>query len=376
MAQHRLGIGHVLDRLEEDDGVAGLRVVLHQVAHEADARARVLESSVLVGLGVRVDAGDPARAARQHVHPVALAAGHVDHVAALAALGHPLVDGQVAAEPVVLGGHVGQRALAGQLERRHALGLRSLDRVLHGRASLGTSLLPPMQTAETIRDANVRYHDLAAEHYDSKWGINYGAVGQAQVTGKLRKALGHEPSRYGRALEIGAGTGYFSLNLLRAGVIGEAVATDISPGMLSKLERSAAELGVAVETAACEAEELPFEDDSFDLVFGHAVLHHLPDLGAAFHEFRRVLRPGGVVAFCGEPSHYGDRIAAWPKRGANALAPLWRTLDGRRRRGPRTGTATAAGARRTRSSGWWTCTPSRPLSSPRRPRAPGSRTYG
>jgi ubiquinone/menaquinone biosynthesis C-methylase UbiE len=183
-----------------------------------------------------------------------------------------------------------------------------------------------MQSAETIRDANVRYHDLAAGHYDSKWGIKYDAVGQAQVTSKLAKALGHEPRPYARALEIGAGTGYFSLNLLRTGVIGEAVATDISPGMLRKLERSAAELEVRVETAACEASALPFEDHSFDLVFGHAVLHHLPDLDAAFREFRRVLRPGGVVAFCGEPSHYGDRIAAWPKRGANAVAPLWRAL--------------------------------------------------
>jgi ubiquinone/menaquinone biosynthesis C-methylase UbiE len=183
-----------------------------------------------------------------------------------------------------------------------------------------------MQSSETIRDANVRYHDLAAEHYDSKWGIKYDAVGQAQVTSKLAKALGHEPRRYARALEIGAGTGYFSLNLLRAGVIREAVATDISPGMLRRLERSAAELGERVETAACEASALPFEDHSFDLVFGHAVLHHLPDLDAAFREFRRVLRPGGVVAFCGEPSHYGDRIAAWPKRGANAVAPLWRAL--------------------------------------------------
>jgi SAM-dependent methyltransferase len=189
-----------------------------------------------------------------------------------------------------------------------------------------------MDSAETIRDANVRYHDLAAEHYDSKWGINYNEVGQAQVTGKLRKALGHEPGRYERALEIGAGTGYFSLNLLRAGVVGEAVATDISPGMLAKLRRSAAELGLSVETAACEAAELPFDDDSFDLVFGHAVLHHLPDLADGFREFRRVLRPGGVVAFCGEPSYYGDRIAAWPKRGANALAPLWRALM---RAGPR-----------------------------------------
>jgi ubiquinone/menaquinone biosynthesis C-methylase UbiE len=185
-----------------------------------------------------------------------------------------------------------------------------------------------MQTAETIRAANVRYHDLAAEHYDSKWGINYGAVGQAQVTSKLRKALGHEPRRYARALEIGAGTGYFSLNLLPARVIGEAVATDISPGMLRRLERSADELGLPVATAACEASRLPFEDHSFDLVFGHAVLHHLPDLDAAFREFRRVLRPGGVVAFCGEPSHYGDRIAAWPKRSANAVAPLWRALMG------------------------------------------------
>ena len=115
-------------------------------------------------------------------------------------------------------------------------------------------------------------------------------------------------------------------------MIGEAVATDISPGMLGRLERSAEELGLAVETAACEAAELPFADDSFDLVFGHAVLHHLPDLPAAFREFRRVLRPGGVVAFCGEPSYYGDRIAAWPKRGAGAVAPLWRALM---RAGPR-----------------------------------------
>jgi SAM-dependent methyltransferase len=183
-----------------------------------------------------------------------------------------------------------------------------------------------MQSAESIRDANVRYHDIAAKHYDSKWGIKYDQVGQEQVTGKLRKALGHPPRHYSRALEIGAGTGYFSLNLLRAGVVGEAVATDISPGMLEKLERSAEELGLAVETAACEAEALPFEDGSFDLVFGHAVLHHLPDLDGGFREFRRVLRPGGVVAFCGEPSFYGDRIAAWPKRGANAVAPLWRAI--------------------------------------------------
>jgi SAM-dependent methyltransferase len=179
---------------------------------------------------------------------------------------------------------------------------------------------------EGIRESNVRYHDLAAAHYDEKWGIAYGRVGQAQVLGKLRKALGHEPAGFSGGLEIGAGTGYFTLNLLRAGVLDRAVATDISPGMLASLRASAERLDLPVETACCEAAELPFEDGSFDLVFGHAVLHHLPDLPAAFREFRRVLRPGGRMAFCGEPSLYGDRLAALPKRGAHAVSPLWRAL--------------------------------------------------
>ena len=196
-----------------------------------------------------------------------------------------------------------------------------------------------MPTAEMIRAANLRYHDLAAERYDAKWGINYDAVGQSQVVGKLRKALGRELGRFERALEIGAGTGYFTLNLMRAGVIGQAVATDISPGMLRVLSASADQLGLAVETAACEAARLPFEDGSFDLVFGHAVLHHLPDLEAAFVEFRRVLRPGGAVAFCGEPSRYGDRLAAVPKRAAMVLAPVWRALV---RAAPRAGAGNGA----------------------------------
>src|SRR3954463_5827260 len=98
-----------------------------------------------------------------------------------------------------------------------------------------------------IRQANVRYHDLAASHYDDKWGISYGDTGQAQVVGKLRKALGRAPGQFERALEIGAGTGYFSLNLMRAGVVGQAVATDISPGMLQALQGSAAKLGVELE---------------------------------------------------------------------------------------------------------------------------------
>jgi SAM-dependent methyltransferase len=184
-----------------------------------------------------------------------------------------------------------------------------------------------LRTADEIRDVNTRYHDVAAASYDSKWGIDFGEIGQAQVLGKLRKILGRElEDGYDRSLEIGAGTGYFSLNMLQAGIVRDATCTDISPGMVTTLGANADRLGLEVRTARADAEALPFPDESFDLVLGHAVLHHLPDLRRAFAEFHRVLRPGGRIAFAGEPSRMGDRLAAAPKRGAIALAPVWRAL--------------------------------------------------
>jgi SAM-dependent methyltransferase len=188
----------------------------------------------------------------------------------------------------------------------------------------------PTATPEHIKDVNTRYHDAAADEYDAKWGIDFGATGQRQVSGKLAKALGESINGlgFGDGLEIGSGTGYFSLNLLQMGTIKRLTATDISPGMLNRLSETATGLGLAAETVVTEAEELPFADESFDLVFGHAVLHHIPDLERAFAEFRRVLRPGGAIAFCGEPSRYGDRLAAAPKRAGILAAPAWRRLVG------------------------------------------------
>ena len=180
-----------------------------------------------------------------------------------------------------------------------------------------------------IKEVNVRYHDATASEYDSKWGIDFGPIGQEQVRGKIVKALGEWPADpFGDALEIGSGTGYFSLNLLQLGAIERLAATDISPEMLTTLAETARRLDLAVETRVTDAEALPFADESFDLVFGHAVLHHLPDLDQALSEFHRVLRPGGAIAFCGEPSRYGDLLAALPKRGAQLAAPLWRLVLG------------------------------------------------
>ena len=83
----------------------------------------------------------------------------------------------------------------------------------------------PAPSAEEIKDVNARYHDVAATDYDRKWGISYGAAGRAQVLGKLHRALGEDGVQFERGLEVGAGTGYFTLNLLRAGVLRSGVAT-------------------------------------------------------------------------------------------------------------------------------------------------------
>ncbi|HVW46213.1 MAG TPA: class I SAM-dependent methyltransferase [Solirubrobacterales bacterium] len=192
----------------------------------------------------------------------------------------------------------------------------------------------PTATPEHIKDVNTRYHDAAAHEYDAKWGIDFGGIGQDQVRAKLVKALGGGAApRFDDALEIGSGTGYFSLNLMQQGLIGRLTATDISPGMLARLASTAAGLGLdEVTTVVTEAEALPFDDESFDLVLGHAVLHHIPDLDRAFAEFRRVLRPGGTIVFAGEPSRHGDRLAALPKRTGLLVAPAWRRVVGARER--------------------------------------------
>lgn len=179
-------------------------------------------------------------------------------------------------------------------------------------------------TSAEIKDVNTRYHDIAATSYDAKWGIDFDQVGKDQALKKLAKTLGRAPTTFDNCLEIGAGTGFLSLNLATQGLIQDLTATDISPGMLKVFEQNAKELGIAAKTVACEAEKLPFEDSSFDLVLGHAILHHIPDLDKAFSEFARVLKPGGQVAFCGDPSSTGDRIAALPKRAGTLLGPLWR----------------------------------------------------
>lgn len=161
--------------------------------------------------------------------------------------------------------------------------------------------------------ANILYHDKAAGDYDEKWSIQYDERTLAYAQDRVRQVI-PEKCTFERALEVGSGTGFFLLHLKQGGWIQEGAATDISPGILDVCARNAKEMGWEIETEVADAETLPFADDSFDLVCGHAFLHHIPDPSQCVREMARVTRPGGTVLLAGEPTQLGHRIAEVSKK--------------------------------------------------------------
>ena len=162
------------------------------------------------------------------------------------------------------------------------------------------------QVAAALKDsklAQVLYHDWEAESYDDKWSISYDQRCIDYARGRFDAIVGTDVGRdlpYGHALELGCGTGFFLLNLIQAGVARRGSVTDLSPGMVKVATRNGKSLGLDVDGRVADAEGIPYGDDTFDLVVGHAVLHHIPDVEKSLSEVVRVLKPGGrlvVISF-------------------------------------------------------------------------------
>ena len=110
---------------------------------------------------------------------------------------------------------------------------------------------------------------------------------------RMREIL--EPHAGERVLEIGPGTGYYTIDLAEwVGPEGAVEIFDLQQEMLDHTIRRARERGLwNVNPTQGNAEELPYEDDSFDAAILVTVLGEIPDQDAALREVARVLRPGG-----------------------------------------------------------------------------------
>ena len=133
-------------------------------------------------------------------------------------------------------------------------------------------------------------------------------------------------------LDAGAGFGRHAYEVARLG--GRIVALDYAD---DEVRTTRATFGAMLEEGQIardsyvgalrgDATRLPFPDDTFDRVITSEVLEHIQDDVSAIAELARVLRPGGVVLFAGEPSRNGDKLAAIPKGAALRVAPVWRRL--------------------------------------------------
>ena len=119
-------------------------------------------------------------------------------------------------------------------------------------------------------------------------------------------------------LEVGIGLATDFVRFVRAGA--NATGIDLTEAAVAAARERLRQAGLVAEVLVADAESLPFENASFDVVYSYGVLHHTPDTAAAVREVHRVLRPGGEA-----------RIMLYSRRSWFALA-VWARHAWRRRR--------------------------------------------
>ncbi len=132
---------------------------------------------------------------------------------------------------------------------------------------------------------------VAAQTYAQWRATTLGSVTERVETSVVFDLAG--PLRGKRVLDVGTGDGTYAIEAAERGAI--VTALDLEQEMLDAAHARAVSRGVEVTLQRGRAEQLPFEDASFDVVIAVTVLCFVPDAQRAVREMARVLAPGGRV---------------------------------------------------------------------------------
>lgn len=177
----------------------------------------------------------------------------------------------------------------------------------------------------TARTATPTIDEIKAEARRTWAAGNYDAVAEGiwSIGERVVRAVDVRPGQH--VLDVAAGTGNAAIRAASAG--GRVTALDLTPEMFDAGRRRAAEVGVEVTWVEGDAEALPFDDVSFDVVLSTFGVMFAPRHAIAAQEISRVLRPGGRIGLAtwapdGTVGNLFRTVAAELPPPANAEPPL------------------------------------------------------
>ena len=130
------------------------------------------------------------------------------------------------------------------------------------------------------------------------FGMDSSGKGIQNIQERFRRYL---PEGSAKVLDIGTGTGIIAISLSMMGH--EVTAVDLCTNMLEKAGENARTYGQQISMLCASADELPFEDDSFDVIVSRNVTWALAEPEKAFLSWKRVLKPGGLLVYL-DANHY------------------------------------------------------------------------
>ena len=160
--------------------------------------------------------------------------------------------------------------------------------------------------ADAVPGTRHFYELVEAHRYTKEWHI--------PIAADFRSSRGL------KVLEIGCGLGTDGAQFADAGA--DYTGVDLTEAAVDLARKRFELFDLPGKLQTADAENLAFEDESFDLVYSHGVLHHTPEIGKAVREIHRILRPGGravVMLYHRGSYNYRVNISVLRRAGAHLL---------------------------------------------------------